>query len=56
MPVEVEDGAARHLVIVCVWAFESSPLSVIKNIVSLTLVRFVTAMVLHSFVYHVCVN
>jgi hypothetical protein len=24
--------------------------------ISLTLVRFITAMVLHSFVYHVCVN
>jgi hypothetical protein len=24
--------------------------------ISLTLIRFVTAMVLHSFVYHVCVN
>jgi hypothetical protein len=34
MPVEVEDGAARRLVIVCVWTFESTPLSVIMNIVS----------------------
>jgi hypothetical protein len=34
MPVEVEDGVARRLVIICVWTFESSPLSVIRNIVS----------------------
>jgi hypothetical protein len=34
MPVEVEDGAARRLVIICVWTFESTSLSVIKNIVS----------------------
>jgi hypothetical protein len=34
MPVEVEDGAARCLVIVRVWTFESTPLSVIMNIVS----------------------
>jgi hypothetical protein len=32
--VEVEDGASRCLVIVCVWTFESTPLSVIMNIVS----------------------
>jgi hypothetical protein len=34
IPVEVEDGAARHLDIVCVWTFESTSLSVIKTIVS----------------------
>jgi hypothetical protein len=34
MPVEVEEEAARILVIVCVWTFESTHLSVIKNIVS----------------------
>jgi hypothetical protein len=34
MPVETEDGAARRLVIVCVWTFKSPLLSVIKNIVS----------------------
>jgi hypothetical protein len=34
MPVEVEDGAARRLVIVCVRTFESTSLSIIMNIVS----------------------
>jgi hypothetical protein len=34
MPVEVKDGAARRLVIVRVWTFESTPLRVIMNIVS----------------------
>jgi hypothetical protein len=34
MPLEVKDGASRRLVIVCVWTFESTPLSVIMNIVS----------------------
>jgi hypothetical protein len=34
MPAEVEDGAARRLVIIRVWAFESTPLSVIMNILS----------------------
>jgi hypothetical protein len=33
MPVEAEEEAARLLVIVCVWTFESTRLSVIKNIV-----------------------
>jgi hypothetical protein len=33
MLVEVEDGAARRLVIVRVWTFESTSLSVIMNIV-----------------------
>jgi hypothetical protein len=34
MPVEAEVEATRLLVIVCVWTFESTRLSVIKNIVS----------------------
>jgi hypothetical protein len=34
MPVEVEDGVARRLVIVRVWTFESTSLSVIMDIVS----------------------
>jgi hypothetical protein len=34
MPVEAEDEDTRLLVIVCVWTFESTRLSVIKNIVS----------------------
>jgi hypothetical protein len=33
MPVEPEEEAARLLVIVYVWTFESTRLSVIKNIV-----------------------
>jgi hypothetical protein len=33
MPVEVEEEAARLLVTVYVWTFESTHLSVIKNIV-----------------------
>jgi hypothetical protein len=37
MPVEAEEEAARLLVIVCVWTFESTCLSVIKNIVSVSL-------------------
>jgi hypothetical protein len=57
MPVEAGGEATRLLVIVCVWTFESTRLSVIKEYcISLTLVRFITAMVLHSFVYHVYVN
>jgi hypothetical protein len=57
MPVEAEDEATSLLVIVCVWTFESTRLSVIREYcISLTLVRFITAMVLHSFIYHVCVN
>jgi hypothetical protein len=34
MPVEAEEEVARLLVIVCVWTFESTCLSVINNIVS----------------------
>jgi hypothetical protein len=33
MPVEAEEEADRRLVIICVWNFESTRLSVIKNIV-----------------------
>jgi hypothetical protein len=33
MPVEAEEEVVRLLVIVCVWTFESTRLSVIKNIV-----------------------
>jgi hypothetical protein len=56
MPVEAEEGATHCLVIVCVWTFESTHLCNKEYCISLTLVHFVTAMVLHSFVYHVCVN
>jgi hypothetical protein len=34
MPMEVEDGAARRLVIVRVWTFESTSLNVIMDIVT----------------------
>jgi hypothetical protein len=34
MPVEADEEVARLLVIVCVWTFVSTRLSVIKNIVS----------------------
>jgi hypothetical protein len=47
--VEVEDGAARRLVIVCVWTFESTPECNSEYCIGSTLVRFITAMVLHSF-------
>jgi hypothetical protein len=33
MPVEAEEEVAHLLVIICVWTFESTCLSVIKNIV-----------------------
>jgi hypothetical protein len=35
MPVEAEEEDARLLVIVCIWTFKSTRLSVIKNIVSI---------------------
>jgi hypothetical protein len=57
MPVEAEEGATHFYLSFCVWTFESTRLSVIKNIVSAKLLYiFITAMVLHSIVYHVCVN
>jgi hypothetical protein len=56
MPVEAEEEAARLLVIVLCLDLRVHPSACNKEYcISLTLVRFITAMVLHSFVYHVCV-